>query len=82
MWHRRLHILALFTNLTELPKKAKLDWTEELDLAFKKVKAIILQDVLMLFQNQNVPFDVYTDSSDYELGACLMHNGKPVAYHS
>ena len=82
IWPRRSHILVPFTNLTGLPKKAKLEWTEELDLAFKRVKAIIVQDILMSFPNHNIPFDIYTDSSDYQLGACLMQNGKPVAYYS
>ena len=82
MWPRRSHIMAPFTNLAGLPTKAKLDWSEELDLAFERVKAIIVQDMLMSFPNHNIPFDVYTDSSDYQLGVCLMRNGKPVAYYS
>ena len=82
MWPRRSHILAPFTNLAGLPKKAKLEWTEELDLAFERVKAIIVQDVLMSFPNHNTPFDIFTDSSDYQMGACLMQDGKPVAYYS
>ena len=82
MWPRRSHILASFTSLSGLPKKAKTDWTNELDLAFKRVKAIIVQDVLMTFPNHNKDFDVYTDSSDYQLGSCIMQDGKPVAYYS
>ena len=82
MWPRRSHILAPFTNLAGLPKKTKLEWTKEVDLAFKRVKAIIILDILMSFPNHNIPFDIYTDSSDYQLSACLMQNGKPVAYYS
>ena len=82
MWPRRSHILAPFTNLAGLPTKAKCEWTEELDLVFKRVKAVIVQDVLMSFPNHNIPFDKYTDSADYQFSACLMQNGKPVAYYS
>ena len=82
MWPRRSHILAPFTALSGLPKKAKIDWTNELDLAFKRVKAIIVQDKLMTFPNHNKDFDIYTDSSDYQLGACIMQDGRPVAYCS
>ena len=57
MWPRRSHILVPFTNLTGLPKKAKLNWTKQLDLEFKRVKTFIVQDVLMPFTNHNIPFD-------------------------
>ena len=82
MWPRRSHILAPFTALARLPRKAKLEWTEELDLAFKRVKAILVQGVIMTFPNHNKYFDTFTDSSDYQLGACIMQDGKPVAYYS
>ena len=82
MWPRRSHILAPFTALAGLPKKAKLEWTEELDLAFKRVKAIIVHGVLMAFPNHNKDFDIFTDLSYYQLGVCIMQDGKPVAYYS
>ena len=59
-----------------------MEWTEGLDLVFKKVKAIVVQDILMSFPNHNTPFDIYSGSSDYQLDACLMENGKSVAYYS
>ena len=76
MWPRRTHtILALFTALSGLPKKAKIDWTNELDLAFKRVKAIIVQDARMTFPNHNKDFDIYTDSSGYVLSWRMYHAG-------
>ena len=72
IWRRRSHILASFTALSGLPKKAKIEWTNKLDLAFKKVKAIIVQDGLMTFANHNKYFDDNTSSSDYQICACIM----------
>ena len=35
MWPRSSHILAPFTEMAVLPKKAKLKWTDEMGVAFK-----------------------------------------------
>ena len=75
MWHRRSHVLAPFRKLARLPKKTKLEWMPELDKAFKQIKAVIAQDALMAYPDHILPFEIYTNASDYQMGACIMQNG-------
>lgn len=79
MWPRRAHILA---PLTELVGKKGFTWQEKHQKAFKQMKALMLQDALLSYPDVNLPFDIETDASDYQLGAVVKQNGRPIAYYS
>ena len=77
MWPRRSHLLA---PLTQLTGKTKYEWSDTCEQTFLQMKLVLATDALLSYPNHNLPFRVYTDASDYQLGAAIIQNGRSVAY--
>ncbi len=86
MWPHWLDILAPLIDKTGAPKKGKkalpLVWSPEMQKAFDQMKALMAADVLCAYPNHNKPFHIFTDASNYQLGACIMQDDIPVTYNS
>ncbi len=81
MWPSRAHILKPLTDQSGLKKRAPIKWTDEMQKAFDKMCLLMAANALAAYPNHNKWFDLYTDaSSDFQLGACIIQEGRPVAY--
>ncbi len=49
---------------------------------FNKMHLLIAVDALAAYPDHNKWFHIYTDASDFKLGACTIQEGKPVAHFS
>ena len=63
-------------------KKAPIKWTDEMQKTFDKMHLLMTADALAAYPDHNKRFDIYTDDSDFHLGACIIQEGRPVAYFS
>ena len=53
---------------------------EKQKAAFKKIKAVVLQAILLTYPNHTRPFDVYPDAANkYAMGAMLLQDGNVVS---
>jgi hypothetical protein len=80
MWPLRSHLLAPLSSLTS--SKVKWKWATERQESFDKMKALIAKETLLTFPDFSKEFEIHTDASKLQLGACISQNGKPVAFDS
>ncbi len=78
--------MAPLTAKTGAPKNGEkahpFVWSPEIQKAFDQMKVLMAADVLCAYPNHNKPFRIFTDASNYQLGACIMQDDIPVAYYS
>ena len=77
MWPRRSHTLA---PLTDLIGTKTFEWGQEAQqVAFEEMKALVSAKALLHYPNHNLPFQIETDSSDYQLGSVIKQNDNPAS---
>jgi hypothetical protein len=82
MWPSCAHIHKPLTDQSGLKKKAPIKYTDEMQKGFNKMRLLMAASALAACPNHNKWFDIYTDASDFQLGACIIQEGRMVAYFS
>ena len=80
MWKGRSEILAPLTALTSINQPWK--WSDKEQNAFDTMKKIMARETILAYPNFEIPFDIHTDASAYQLGAVISQKGKPIAFYS
>ena len=80
MWPKRAHLLAPLSAMTS--SKVKWKWTEECQKSFELMKEVIAKETLLTYPQFDKPFEIHTDASKVQLGACISQEGKPIAFYS
>ena len=77
MWPCRAHIMALLTKLCGA--KSKFIWTDGHENSFNLAKKLVAEDVLLVFPNHELPFEIFTDASNIQVGATIKQNNLLIA---
>jgi RNase H-like domain found in reverse transcriptase len=77
MWPQRSGLMVLLRQLTSAPKFV---WDDTHQKAFKQLKSVISTETMLVYPNHELPWQVETDASDYQLVAVLKQEQKIVAY--
>jgi hypothetical protein len=80
MWPSCAYVLKPLTNQSSLKKKTPIEWTDEMQQAFDKMRLLTAANTLAAYLDYNKWFDIYTDASDFQCGACIIQEGRLVAY--
>jgi hypothetical protein len=78
MWPSCVHILKPLTDQSSLKKRAPIKWTDDMQQAFDKIRLLMAADALAAYLDHNKWFNIYTDASDFQLGTCIIQEGRPL----
>ena len=82
LWPRQSHVLEPFTALSSEKKGTKMKWNDELESAFQEVKQMVSKSAMLTYPDWLKPFEIQKNVSDFQLGAVISQEGKPIAFFS
>ena len=62
-------------------KKSLIKWTPECESAFETIKCLIAKDIILAYPDFNKKFTIHMDASDFQLGAVISQEVKPLEAH-
>ena len=65
-----------------MPIKVKFDWNKTEHDIFEEIEQVVARNVLWTYKDFNEEFKMHTDSSDFQLGAFMIQNGKSIDLYS
>ena len=74
--------LLLWFLVKTLTYVIKLKWTEIEQYAFDEIKWIVARNSLSSYLYFNKQFKVYTNASNFQLGAVIIQKGRPMAFYT
>lgn len=77
LWPHRGHLLAPVSKLTG---NNKIVWEERKERDFNSVKALMVSNCINKYPNDSKTFHIYTDASDYQLGAAIIQDSKLITH--
>ena len=84
LWTKRSEILALLKVLTKggPTKNGSVEWTPSCTKEFQQMKLLVAKETILAYPDLSKKFTINTDTSDMQLGAVIMQEGKPLAFYS
>ena len=79
MWPRQSYVLV---HLHELTSIGRFILGPRQKQAFLTMRGMIAADAISYYPDLNKPFEIYTDASNYQMGAMIIQDGRLVAYCS
>ncbi|CEP10273.1 hypothetical protein, partial, partial [Parasitella parasitica] len=65
-----------------LKKDVEYVWSKEAQQAFDLIKQELVSLPTLAYPNSQLPYELHCDASDVGLGACVVQQGRPIAYAS
>jgi hypothetical protein len=77
------HCSDLLTPCTALTKKGALfKWTDDCQHSFDELKRLLAKQMVLAYPDFAIPFEIYMDASNKQIGSVIQQNGRPLAFYS